>query len=555
MAMMKKTAIGAGGLLTLCVAAVILLVFGVGGAGQSPIENWIAGQLRLVVNDYLVVECDFDSLDYQAPLTVVVTNLRLTADDPDNPGRTIDFITADRAKLTLAELPREGRPLRIKALELQRPTFKLIDARDGSGLIGFTNLVEPDPNPGPDTPAVSEVLQITRIDVKDGSLIYDARTEGAVPMAFQGIETGIDIHEDKPNIYRVAVDLSQGPVFNAKLDSECNLDDLTIGIEKFTLDMKVHREQDRYLPPQVQRVLRDHDIRGDAKLTATGLFNANDWRASTVEAQLELTDGHATLAEYMLPLDVLRLEATMAERRVEVRRIAADLFSGKVRGDAVIQLNEDFDTDIRLGADQLDLEQTLKPIEGAPRYSGRLDFDVSVQMPLGGQADGPRLFGRGKAELRRGRVARLAVISDVIDFMASRGDLKKRDEDGSDRGDARFELRGDHVYIDQIEVVGTWFAMRGRGEVFFNDRLNMNLNAGPMQRAQASLGRIGDVFGTVTDNLIAYRVRGSFADPKVGIAPLSGLLGAPGERDRNPDRSYDPAAPSPNQGQDGPRDQ
>jgi len=542
--MLKKTAIGAGGLFVLIGAAIVLLVVGVGGAGQSPMEKWIAGELRAVINGYLIPECYFDTLDYRAPLTVEITNFRLTAADPDHPGQTVDFITAERALLTLEELPREGRPLKIKTLELDGATFKLIEARDGSGLIGFANLVAAEPDP--DAPPLSEVLQITRIDVKDAALVYDARTEGAEPMVFTGLNTGIDIKEQSPNTYGVALDLSQGPVFRATLDSACNLDALTIDIKQFTVDMKILREQDRYLPPQVQQILRDYDIHGDAKLNATGLFNAQSWRDSTVQAQLELTNGHATIGEYRVPVDVLNVEATMADQRVEVRRIAADVFAGKVRGDAVIQLNENFDTDLRLGADQLDLEKSLVPAGDVPRYAGRLDFDVSVQLPLAGQAEGAQLFGEGKAKLRQGRIARIAVISDVIDFMAKRGDLNPRDDGGNDHGEANFELRGDHAYIEQVEVVGSWFAMRGRGQVFFNDRLNMNLNAGPMQKVQASLGRIGDALGTVTDNLIAYRVTGSFADPKVGVAPLSGLIGAPGERDRpnRPDQTEDLDTPS-----------
>lgn len=543
MSMLKKTAIGAGGIFVLIGAAIVLLVVGIGGAGQSPMEKWIAGELRAVINGYLIPECYFDTLDYRAPLTVEITGFRLTADDPDNPGQTIDFITADRALLTLQELPREGRPLKIKTLELDGATIKLIEARDGSGLIGFANLVESEPDP--DAPPLSEVLQITRIDVKDAALVYDDRDPATEPMVFAGLTTGIDIKEQSANTYDLALDLSQGPVFHATLDSACNLDDLTLDIRQFALDMQVNREQDRYLPPQVQQILRDYDIHGEATLTATGLVNANAWRDSTVQAQLALTDGHAIMGEYRLPVDVLNIEATMADQRIEVRRIAADVFAGKVRGDAVIQLNENFDTDLRLGADQLDLEKSLVPVDDSPRYAGRLDFNLSVQMPLAQQADGPKLFGKGTAELRQGRIARIAVISDVIDFMSSRGDLNPRDDGGNDRGDATFELRGDHAYIEEVEIVGSWFAMRGKGQVFFNDRLNMNLNAGPMQRVQASLGRIGEALGTVTDGLIAYRVTGSFAKPSVGIAPLGGLIGAPGERDepRDPDQTEELDSP------------
>ncbi|MEM1353676.1 MAG: AsmA-like C-terminal region-containing protein [Planctomycetota bacterium] len=547
--MMKKAAVGLGGIVLLVMAAIMFLFVGTGGAGHTPVESWIASELREAVNAHLVPECDFDSLAYQAPLTVVLTNFRITAPDPDNPGQTIDIIAAERVTMILEELPREGKPLRISKLDLDRPTVRLVQARDGSGLIGFSNLIQPQPDneaspisgPQPDKEAspISDLLRITRLDFRAGALVYEARSGDTQPLTFTGLAAGVDIKASSPKTYQVALDLSQGPRFKARLDGSFNLDALTMDVRQFALQMKLQRDQHRDLPPQVQQVLEDFDLRGDARLTATGAFNVRSWRDSTLEAELQLDEGHAMAGEYVLPVDRLRLEATMAQRRVEVRRIDADLFEGRVRGDAVIQLNEAFDADIRLGADRLNLEKTLEPVDSLPRYAGLLNVDVSVQAPLADQGEGLQLYGQGQARLWRGRIAQIAVISDVIDFMAGRGDLRRRRDDGSDQGEARFRLRGDHIYFEDLEIIGSWFAMRGRGKVYFNNRLDMVLNAGPFQRGLASLGRVGDALGSVTDNLIAYRIRGSFDDPDIGVAPFTGLIGVPGERDRPEQRPTD----------------
>lgn len=533
MRVIKRAAIGFGLLLFLVTGVCVGLVIYASGTGQSPLERWIGQELRGVVNGYLVPQCDFDSLDYQGKLTVVLTNFRLTADDPDQPGASIEIVTAREVRLTLQELPSEGEPLRIKSLEIDGGRVRLIEPRGEGGLIGFSRFLKAEPDP--DAPPVAEALQITRIDLKDTMLEYDSREPGTSPMLFEGIDTSLDISPGAGDTYGFDIALKRTGILDANLVGELNVDRLVLGLDSLTLTLQVDRENDPLLPPQVQKVLKQYDITGQLLLVGEGEIDLDRWQDSTAQAELSLADGYATAGEYRLPIKHLNVQGVMRDDRVEVRRIVAQMLEGEIRGDAVIQLNNGFDADVRLGGDGLDIEQTLRQMDPdqPARYAGVLDFDVSAALPLGGQGGGINLTGQGEASLRDGRIARVAVISDVIDFMETRGEIsQRRDAAGRDRGDMTFDLRGDHAYIEDIEIIGSWFAMRGRGQVFFDDRLNMNINAGPMQKVQSALGAVGDVLGALTDGLVAYRVTGPFARPRVGVAPLSGIIGAPGERDR-----------------------
>lgn len=547
MLIIKRAAIGFGLLLVLVAGVCIALIAYASGTGQSPLERWIGQELRGVVNGYLVPQCDFDSLDYQGELTVVLTNFRLTSDDPDRPGTLIEIVTAREVRLTLEELPSEGQPLRIKTLEIDGGRVRLIEPLGQEGLIGFSRFLKADPDP--DAPPVGEALQITRIHLTDTAIEYDSREPGTLPMVFDGIDTSLNISPGAGDTYGFDIELNREGVLDANLVGELNVDRLVLGLDSVFLNVQADRANDQFLPPQVQKVLKQYDITGRLSLEGDGEIDFNRWRDSTAQVVLSLADGYATAGEYRLPIKHLNIQGVMREERVEVRRIAAQMLEGEIRGDAVIQLNDDFDTDVRLGGDGLDIEETLRQMDPdqLARYAGVLDFDFSAALPLGGQADGANLTGQGQVNLRNGRIARVAVISDVIDFMETRGEISQsRDAAGRDRGDMTFELRGDHAYISELEIEGSWFAMRGRGQIFFDDRLNMNVNAGPMQKVQSALGAVGDVLGALTDGLVAYRVTGPFARPRVGVAPLSGIIGAPGERERGPRTpdvdDHDPAA-------------
>src|ERR1700691_4101429 len=69
--------------------------------GSGTIQEWIGSQLQDIANDYLNPKLSFTDLAYEYPLTVSLQNLHLTADDPANPGHTIDIIACDRAEISL----------------------------------------------------------------------------------------------------------------------------------------------------------------------------------------------------------------------------------------------------------------------------------------------------------------------------------------------------------------------------------------------------------------------------------------------------------------------
>ena len=50
------------------------------------------------------------------------------------------------------------------------------------------------------------------------------------------------------------------------------------------------------------------------------------------------------------------------------------------------------------------------------------------------------------------------------------------------------------------------------------------LNAGPLEKMQAMMGKVGDVFGKLTDAVAAYHVTGPISKPQVEVEFAGGAV-------------------------------
>src|SRR5438552_1729184 len=130
-------------LLVLTTVAAVLWV--VGRCGSSPIEDWVAAQIQLVADAYLNPKLTFADLDYEFPATIRLKKLRLTADDPEHPGKRIDILGANRAEIELAEVPQVGQPVHIASIVLKDPLFQAVAIKGTHRLVGFSDLIKARP--------------------------------------------------------------------------------------------------------------------------------------------------------------------------------------------------------------------------------------------------------------------------------------------------------------------------------------------------------------------------------------------------------------------------
>lgn len=514
---------------------VILLVAAVGayalvsGIGQSPLEAWVAKRIKMVAAEQLKPTLEFDTLDYQAPLTVELSGVRLTADDPDRENARVHFIQANTLRLKLAELPKEGEPLKLASATIDGAIVRLIELEDG-GLLGFSDLTKE--TSGDKKVLLSDIMQITELKVSDTILEYNTRKPGTQPMRIDKINTAINIDADDSGLYGLSLALDRAHVFKCDLKGKLDLDEMALDIETMAVDLELHRDQDRYLPPQLQQLIQKYELTGDMKLGMTGRVNLMDPAASVAKFDLGLTAGNGKFAGYRMPIKSLTAGATLGEGVLTLSSMNAELLGGALEGSCRVGLSDTMPVSLNISGEGLFLEQLLVPKEpgGSPAASGKVDLQVNANAPL--QQFKTQLAGGGEIKLSNGRIARLPVISALIAFMESEGDVEQIDgskEGGTDTGHIVFELRGDHAYLSKTDIDASWYAMRGRGKFFFNNKVAMNVNAGPLEKIQNTLGAVGRAIGAVTDNVLTYRVRGRVGELSIAPGLLSGIVGAPGD--------------------------
>lgn len=503
--------------------AALVLVRTAGRRGSGAVEGWVGRQLQGVAGNYLNPTLTLGDLDYQYPKTVVLNGCRLTADDPQ--GGTIDILAARRIELVMAEVPRAGEPVRIERLALAAPELRLValgpeDAR----LIGFSNLLKQPgaPKSDPEAPVrLSDVFQIRWIEIADGRVQLDLRRPQQSPMVLDGMNAQLAVDPEDTGWYRIDTKVVREPAFDLDLKGTLNLDEVVLDLAGTVLAMKLGGEQNRYLPPQLQKMLADHDVQGDLTLHLDGRLPATDWRTAALRARLELDDGHVAVGARRLPVQRLEADLALADRVARIERFTARTLGGSLTARGTIGLDGAMDAQIDVDADGLRIEQTLRTFSedarARPPYEGRAGGRVSFRGPVTQMTT--RAGGEGELHVRAGRLGQTPLLTAIT--AATRAAGKAADLDLSatgDEADLAFDLAGDHLHFTQITVRGASFSLRGEGRMYFDQRLDLRFNGGPLEKVQDKLGDIGRLLAKVTDALLKYTVRGTVEEPEVGVA-------------------------------------
>jgi hypothetical protein len=130
---MKKSPIVAGLILCALMAIVVGVWAWTGRTGTTQVEQWVGRHLVEALQSRINPRITWQSLDYRAPLTVVVDGLQI-----EDSGLAI--LKAQSLTLGLAETPRPNEPIRIERVELDSPTFQFVDGPGGE-LIGWSHFI------------------------------------------------------------------------------------------------------------------------------------------------------------------------------------------------------------------------------------------------------------------------------------------------------------------------------------------------------------------------------------------------------------------------------
>jgi hypothetical protein len=507
----------------LLIAAVYLFL--TYGTEAAPVQRWIASQLGAVTNQYLNPRLSFGTLRYHYPLTATVDNVRLVADDPAKKGGTVDIFVAKSLTLEMAEIPRPGHPLRIQKLTLKRPEFRAVSVSpQDSRLVGYSNFLKgpasAQPSAQPEA-KLSDVFEIRQIEVAEGLIVYDPRTPGVKPMKIDQVNFRLNVEPVKSGEtgwYVAEMNLERKPVFSTHFAGRMNLDMMVLEAQSLQLSLTLGRNQDHYLPPQLQTLLKEHEVSGNLVVEASGSMPVSDWRAANLKAHLTLAGGNLAVGEHRLPLEHLDVRWTMADRRGKLETLDAGLLGGRLAVSGEVVLNGPLDGHFDVRLSDLQLQQCLRNAAGGEgKYKGNLSGDFSWRGPL----TEPRKQSQGSGNLRvvNGDLVHVPVLEDILGVVTR---TMKTVGVGSgpprDTADVAFTFEGDRVNLGTIHAVTRLAALHGHGNIYFDTRFDLLINAGPVEKIESLLGQVGALLGKVSDQVSAYTVTGTLGQPRVGVA-------------------------------------
>ncbi|MFI4896785.1 MAG: hypothetical protein ACIARR_03055, partial [Phycisphaerales bacterium JB059] len=256
--------------------------------GLDDLRDYIGAQIIGVVNAHLVPQIAFETIDYEAPGTVRLGAVTLTAPTGD---RVIDV---DTLVVTLAEVPEQGKPLRIARVEIEGGRVNLsIDPETGSirGMSPFVRRSAGEGAAAPDRAAtipeqlrLSNVLVLERIKVTDLDLVYDDGT-GADPLTLSGFHLAMDIvpaGEGSAQMpggagwYELAFTSGRRPGLELEVEGRLNIDTLMLWTRRGEAAIDLSPETVSTLPPPHAQTMREHDNRGDAGASLSGSVPLRD---------------------------------------------------------------------------------------------------------------------------------------------------------------------------------------------------------------------------------------------------------------------------------------
>lgn len=292
------------------------------------------------------------------------------------------------------------------------------------------------------------------------------------------------------------------------------------------------------------------DLEGTLQVAALKRSDA-DWPL----IDLRLDADHARISDRLVSPLTMWMATGDEPDVLELREMIGSVYAGTVVGKGAVQLSEPNTWRFDLALQDVDLEPFLNPLgatdENAPSGPGI----AATPIPGGGE---PSTAAREPQERRSVAPASTGKISASLAIEAEpekpqtrrgRGDLEVRDASmvqrplamavfqaaslslptgrSFDRAEARYQIVGDTVHFDNVELESPSVAIIGQGTMDF-PTLELDLQMVTRNPAAPTIGPINDIFNMFKDELIAIRVTGPLGEPKARVVSFEAIRGSIG---------------------------
>lgn len=485
----------------------------------ASLQDWLGRQVVGIANAYLVPRLDYKTVRYNAPLEVVLTDVTLTAPDGT---RVVDV---GGMTITLAETPSYGQSIKIKRLLLSKGSVNLVKNTGAEGgFKGLSPIVRGGTAKKDDVPnefRLSNVMRLDLIQLDDCSIRYE-QGSGAAPMVLGGITTKLDIvPAGEPGWYTLNLNAGRAPAAVIQMQGKFNADTFTADIQQGTIVTKLDPASAQTLPPDIQQLLKTYDMAGTLNATVSGKLPLTEFAKGDLTVNANVADFSFAAGGYRLPMQRLTTTVRVANGSLELPDLQASLLSGSLSASVKMDMTKpERPTQATWNASNLDLAQLQRDPRAAQdpkKIVGKLASTGSASLQAGKWPQG--VSGSGKLTVREGRLFALPGFMDIVG-MVDKALSGRVGAVNNHEAEADFTLKPEGIDLTRCEIKTDLMAARATGLVGFDKRLDLAVNAGPMEKLQSLFGKIGSIIGTVTDKLATYRVKGTTDEPKVSLEIL-----------------------------------
>ena len=545
-------------------------------------EPVIRRQVLAIASQLLKPRVEVGRLDYSFPLSVDIVDLRLIGTDEGN--REVVLLDAPRVGITLDRLPILAGPLVFRDFQLEDVKVQLLAQSSGAILGWSDLLADDDPGDdadGDDRP-VSEIFSIDRIAVEDLTLEY-ALVDNPNRMVLDDLDfvvnnkgkkgsTTIDLGRG-PGWYAIDTVLERTGLFEIKIDGGLDIDTLVIELASLDVDLKLDEKSVGFLPPQFQGIVKERRITGGLDCSVKGTFSLDDPRSDKTFFNAEIRPTSLAIDDYLVKIDKAGIQGRYKDEILVVDPVEVHVFDGLLTGtvriadeksrglspkelaaakssepkqptppttidprirkrapelmelsdkfvptgalDSAIELATGLHMFASLDIDKVQLSKIHRVDPKAPRkISGKLSAGIEADTNLGRPLSD--LGGGGQLQIVDGRftggplVSALSRVMRIVTLSPTEKDWLNAD----------FSIRDERIQIGSFSALSGPIGARGNGWIGFDGRLDLEMNAGPLEGLQATAGTIGTLTGLITDRLATYVVTGSVQEPRVVLAPL-----------------------------------
>ena len=337
------------------------------------------------------------------------------------------------------------------------------------------------------------------------------------PVALPIGDAELRMEPAKDGWHTITARAKRDPVMNLVLDGRLNPAEKLLEIADARLNVQLTKEHYNMLSKGMEKACCDYELTGRMQIAARGRVPLRELAAAEGRATVDVTDARMIFGDVVWPMQRLEMQADLAGRAAQVQ-FTAQLLGGSGQGSAQFALDGDqaFKGSWRL--EQVRLQDTLRVAQGGrPRYAGLLTTSGEIS----GQAARieQSLAGSGTLSVTQANLVTLPIVSDIIRTLNRLPVPVDRD---GDEARVDFTIHPDHVMMTKAELDSPLVMLRGKGRVFYDNRLDLDVHAqsGVMEEVTSRLGQVGDLLNAVNKQAVTYGVTGTTDNPHLTVKPL-----------------------------------